>query len=524
MSDKRRFLKHTVIFGVGGMIGHLVPFLLLPLYTNYLIPAEYGILSLIIMTSGIITTVFLAGGIRMAAMTFYKQAESEEVRRRIAITISILLWAAVTAAIAASLYFVDYIDFVLQTGETKILTFGLAVALLDALVAVPMTLTQARLESLRFVLTNLAMAFSRLALCIYFVAGLEWGIWGFLYAQAIVTNVSIFYLTYRELRIGSIYPDVAKWKDILRFSLPLVPNGIFAFIYGASGWIAIIHIGPYEGGAALGAVGLYFMARKIVDAARFLGAAPLQQVWDAEKFDVYKRPDAAYVFGNFTHRLLCVHAFALLLISIFSTEIVRILSASAYHDVASFIPLIGLFACLVLFTEMMCNTFFIKRKTNYLLLATLFLIPFVLIFMCLFVPRWGVMGAIVAYILSRSIQAGFLYFLTQRFFRIHYPFGKMLGLLMITIACYVVSLFCSSGIALNIMSAEEFAELSRWEKIMDAWHRIQWLSIIAKLGTMALWGILIWFSGVLLKEDKTLVIRVFIRGLRKLRTHTVYRL
>jgi O-antigen/teichoic acid export membrane protein len=218
MSDKRRFFKHTLIFGIGGAVGQLVPLILLPLYTNYLATSEYGTLDIITRTASIINTVFLVGGIRLAAMTFYKQAESEEARHRIAITISTLLWLVVACAIAVSVYCVDYIDLFLNTGETDILAFGLAVTLLDALVAVPMTLTQARLESLRFVLTNLTMGVTRLGLTIYFVAGLRWGILGVLYAQAIVAFVSIIYLTSRELRLGSLCPDTRKWKEILLFS------------------------------------------------------------------------------------------------------------------------------------------------------------------------------------------------------------------------------------------------------------------------------------------------------------------
>jgi len=520
MSDKRRFFKHTLIFGVGGIIGQVVPFLLLPLYTNYLTPSEYGILDMIHLSSDIIATVFLVGGIRLAAMTFYKQAESEEARRRVAITVSLLLWCAVATAIAAAIWFVDDIARLLKTNETKILAFGLTVILLEALIAVPMTLTQARLESLRFVLTNLAMAVFRLGLCIYFVVGLEWGIWGFLYAQAIVTVVFGIYLTYRELRIGSIYPDTTKWRAILLFSLPLVPNGILAFIYGASGRMSVLHIGPYgDEIAAMGAVGLYALADRIMKASQFMGVVPMQQVWTVEMYEVYKRPEAPYVFGNFMLRLLCVQALAVLSISIFSSEIVRTLSGPYFHDAALLVPLFGLFSILILFANQMNNSFFITRKTNYLMFCTAFALPFVLLFMYFFVPRWGITGAIIAYILAYIAYVGIVYCVTQRLFYVRYPFGKMAILLIITVFCYALSLLCGHGIVLNTMPPEEFAELSRWEKMVDAWDRIQWLSNFAKAGILCLWGALVWFSGVLLREDKVLLIRVFKRGLQKLRLH-----
>jgi len=518
MSSKRQFFKHTLIFGVGGIVGQLVPLILLPLYTNYLAPTEYGTLDLIALASDIINTVFLIGGIRLAAMTFYKQAESEEARRRIAITISSLLWLAIAIAISLSIFFIDYLDLFLKTGQKEILACGLAITLLEGLVTVPMTLTQARLESLRFVLTNLAMAISRMVLCIYFVAGLEWGIWGVLYAQAMVTIVFGILLTYRELRLGSIYPDTSKWREILLFCLPLVPNGIFAFVVAASGRVSLLHCGPYEGeAAALGAVGLYALASRLVSVTYSMGVTPIQRVWTVEMYDVYKTPDAPHVFGNFLLRLLCVQVFFALLISLFATEIVRTVCDRSYHDAAALIPLFGLYLLLTLFATQMSNTFFITRKTNYNLYCTALMLPFVFLFMDLLVPRWGMMGAVIAYNLAYLPYIGIMYYLTQRLFRVCYPLGKMALLLTITVLCYVLSLLCGSGVELSALSIDEFSALSREEKVMDAWNRIQWLPNIAKMGIMFLWGVLVWFSGILSQEDKALAIRVCKRGLQKLR-------
>ena len=525
MPDKRQFFKRTLIFGVGGIIGQLVPLILLPLYTNYLTPSEYGTLDVIFMASDIISTVFLVGGIRLAAMTFYKQAENEEARRRVAITVSSLLWIAVATAITLSICFVDYIDLFLKTGQKEILAFGLATILLEGIVAVPMTLIQARLESLRFVVINIAMSFCRLVLCIYFVAGKDlgiWGgqeldIWGVLFAQILVVIAFGIVLTYRELRIGSLYPDTSKWREILLFCLPLVPNGIFAFIYGSAGRFSILHIGPYgDEQAALAAVGLYALANRLISVSRFMGTGPMQQVWTAEMYDVYKKLDAPNIFGNFALRLLCVLTFAVLGISLFATEIVWTMCDRSYYGAAPLIPLLGLYTILLLFDNQMHNTFFITRKTNYILYCTASILPFICLFMYLLVPRWGVMGVVIAQILTYIIYSGVVYFFTQRFFRIRYPFGRIAILSIITVLCYFLSLLCGNGIELNTMTPEQFAELSRWEKIMDAWNRILWIPIIAKTGIMFLWGILIWCSGALLPEDKTLAIRVLKNRFQKL--------
>jgi len=183
MSDKRQFLYHTLVFGFGGILAQLVPFILFPLYTNYLSPAEYGILDVILRVAKLVNTVLMVGGIRLAALTFFRHAKTEEERRKVAVNISLLLWLFVAGTIILSIFFSRQIDVFVKIGDVKLLAFGLTTAFLESLVVVPMTLTQARLESVRFVLTNLIMLLVRTGLCIYFVAWLQMGVYGVLLSQ-----------------------------------------------------------------------------------------------------------------------------------------------------------------------------------------------------------------------------------------------------------------------------------------------------------------------------------------------------
>ena len=43
--------KHSVVYGVGDLISKSIGFLLIPLYTNYLSPEQYGTLDLLDLTS-----------------------------------------------------------------------------------------------------------------------------------------------------------------------------------------------------------------------------------------------------------------------------------------------------------------------------------------------------------------------------------------------------------------------------------------------------------------------------------------
>src|SRR5205814_5322515 len=74
--------RHTVIYTIGALLGKAVAFIMLPLYTRYLTPADYGVIQLIDMTLEIISIV---AGSRLAAGVFhlYHKAASEAERRRV---------------------------------------------------------------------------------------------------------------------------------------------------------------------------------------------------------------------------------------------------------------------------------------------------------------------------------------------------------------------------------------------------------------------------------------------------------
>ena len=63
-------LKHSSVYGLGTIIAQAVGFLLLPFYTRYLTPTDYGVMSLVNITMDIIGIV--AGlGVTTAMSRFY---------------------------------------------------------------------------------------------------------------------------------------------------------------------------------------------------------------------------------------------------------------------------------------------------------------------------------------------------------------------------------------------------------------------------------------------------------------------
>jgi hypothetical protein len=54
--------KHSLVYGLGMVISRSVSFIMLPIYTRYLTPADYGVMALVEMTLDVIA--ILGGALR----------------------------------------------------------------------------------------------------------------------------------------------------------------------------------------------------------------------------------------------------------------------------------------------------------------------------------------------------------------------------------------------------------------------------------------------------------------------------
>src|SRR5213593_796861 len=75
----KRLGKHSVIYGLGGLVSRILAVLLLPLYTRYLSPSDYGkVETLIALTT--VLGILLAMGITSAFFRFYFDSTDPERR------------------------------------------------------------------------------------------------------------------------------------------------------------------------------------------------------------------------------------------------------------------------------------------------------------------------------------------------------------------------------------------------------------------------------------------------------------
>ena len=92
-------LRHGGIYTLGMVLSRLVGFVMIPVYTRVLSPADYGVLEILSLTTDILS--MLAGmGIGLAVMRFYYRA-ADQGERRVVVSSAALLLAAVFVAVSS---------------------------------------------------------------------------------------------------------------------------------------------------------------------------------------------------------------------------------------------------------------------------------------------------------------------------------------------------------------------------------------------------------------------------------------
>src|SRR6187397_3519523 len=95
----KELFRHSAIYGLGSIVARVLGVLLLPLYTRYLSPSDYGLLETLVALSAVLTAL-VAQAMKSAFFRFYFDSAEPDRRRRVVLTAFWYVMAAGTAVLA----------------------------------------------------------------------------------------------------------------------------------------------------------------------------------------------------------------------------------------------------------------------------------------------------------------------------------------------------------------------------------------------------------------------------------------
>ena len=220
-----RLAQHSAIYGLGGLVSRFVALLLLPLYTRYLTPADYGAVETLVALAAILATI-LRLGIASAFFRFYFDSTDAAHRLRVVCTSFWFTMAMATIGLVAGLAFAGQISEWLFDTDDRTTLVRMAFVLLWAQMNFEQMTALFRVEerAVAFTIATLANLVITVGATVVFVVVLDWGATGVIAGN--FTGTLVVYaalLVYRHEQLG-LTLDRPLLRRMNHFGLPLVPS------------------------------------------------------------------------------------------------------------------------------------------------------------------------------------------------------------------------------------------------------------------------------------------------------------
>jgi O-antigen/teichoic acid export membrane protein len=428
----KHLTKHSLTYGLGGMLNKLIGFFLLPVYTRLLTPADYGILSLLGVTSSLAIVVAQLGlGSAFFREVIYEGSEEHIVEST---TLYFLLGES-------AIFFGGLIAF---SPNLSTLIFGtvdythlLRLVFLSDLLGIADVVFMARLRSRAqssfYSVLSVARFATGILLNLYFIVVLRRGVEGLIVAGLISAALfAALYLTLlaRDLRLTF---SSLILRRMLKFGIPLVPVGLSSLLltladrYFLQHFSTTAELGLYSLGYSIG------MVMNLVEQA-------FQLAWPPHKFAIARQPDAKHQFARILTYYLLAFGFLGMTLSLLAREILVVLTTPKFYPAYSIVPLIAL-SYIFAGTRHMTNTgLTIMNKMKYVppLIVGSALLNLGLNY--LLIPPYGKIGAAWATIFSYLALVIVQTAVNLRFYYIRYEYERIAKIALIWGATYGMSL------------------------------------------------------------------------------------
>lgn len=253
MANKQSELaKNTIILTVGKICTQFVSFLLLPLYTALLLPEEYGVVDLFNTYIMLLVPVF---NWQFESGLFRFMLDCRDDRTSQKQIFSTVLVSNIVQSIIYALFFIIAQNYISSNYKIFLLYDVILNIFLNTLLQLPRGIG----DNTKYAIGSFVSASSTVVLNVLFIAGLRMGAYGMFWATVLGKVITICYLTV-SLKVWELFSfklfNINIFKDIGRYSLPLVPNQLSWWVIGVSDRTIVSY------GISIAANGIYSIANK----------------------------------------------------------------------------------------------------------------------------------------------------------------------------------------------------------------------------------------------------------------------
>lgn len=330
--QKNHLIKNTIYYSIGEILPRVISFIMLPIYTRYLSPVDYGIIS---YTQTIIVFLYVLGAFSLNSYVLrYYFIHSEEWDRKVLLgTVQLAIIFLNLIIFIAAFFSMPHIisNYGIQIPWDPYFKIAFIVNLLDSLSIIPFVIYRVRQDAVKFVTLGLTRTFLTVGLTVYFVCFQDKGVLGVFLAQLyVIIPFALIYLV--------VMNHYATWKfrfdylmEGIRFSAPLIPGSICFLLLSVSDRVILErHVGIDE-------LGIYNVACQISLALNIV----IQSGYKAIEPELFRRygTEGFYDFIGKTQRFFfCTIYIGAFVLCLFAQEVFFLMTSESFYKGYMLVP------------------------------------------------------------------------------------------------------------------------------------------------------------------------------------------
>ena len=429
----KRLLGQTATYGLSSIVGRLLNYLLVPLYTSSAVfsnPSDYGVVSELYSWVAFFV-VFLPFGMETA---FFRFLQSSDDKEKVFSNSFISVLAINIIFYFGLLYFnTDLANFMLYEGHNEYIVLLGAIVCIDAIASIPIARLRAEEKALRFTIIQLISIGVNISLNLILLLGFfdpslpEEGVLFILIANLCASLVKII-LVYDIISKVVLKIDWALVKVLLRYSFPLVIAGLAGIVNETIDRILLKQLlyDPLIPGslqAAEAEVGIYSACYKLAMLVTILLQA-YRYAAEPFFFEQLKNEDRNKVYSKIMNLFIAVVCFVFLAVSVNVSLFKFFIRTEIYWEGLKVVPILLLANVFLGIYYNQSIWYKLSGKTKFgayiALIGALFTIGINL----LFIPKFGFMACAWATLIVYALQMMLSYYLGQKHYKIPYNTTK----------------------------------------------------------------------------------------------------
>lgn len=418
-------VKNTLLFAIGNFGSKLLQVILVPFYTRYMADAEFGTTDLLQAVVSLLVPIF---SMTIAESVFRYAMEKEYDK----------------TAVLSTGFFVNLIGMAILCVCGAVLSVAMPIEYMWLVILNTVTNSFRTLYSQYsrainrvqlFTVDNVLLTFCVLVLNIIFIAGMDMGITGYMLGYTLANLISCLFLMIklgddRKIRISAIQRITAK--DMLRFSIPLIPNAVCWWLGSFTDRVMIVSmIGSAENG-------LYAAAHKIPSLLSMV-VSIFFQAWQISANSEFKKKDIAGFYSEIFDQIsACIFLLASLLIG-FSQMINSVFLGKDYSAAWLYMPPLILSMTFFSFAQFLGSIYSANKKTTMAMVTNMIAVVINVILNYFLISSIGTIGAAIATATAYLVLWIVRIINTHRIVPIHYKTAALIvSSVIVTVQAVVV--------------------------------------------------------------------------------------